>query len=592
MLWTDPKSPRIWRDSFNHEGKGEVLAAAAHYSDEVLARIAEEGFTGIWFFCLLHELMRSSVFPELNQPLADERLASLQTVIDRARKHGIGVYLYFNDPVGLDVDHPFWKSHPDLKGVTLWHMFSLCTSTPQVQAFFRDAVESVFRRVHDVAGVILITACESLTHCWSKCNTRKGSPPPTCPRCREREPAELVLELLRVWSDVRRQQARPFRLMAWNWEWSYWYPDPQAEITLRLPEGTELLLDMEIGATRPWHGRTNYLGEYSLGYVGPSQRFIATQDAVAGQHVPIHAKLQLNNTHEMCSVPNLPVLRTLHGKFKALYERQVAGFMGTWTMGTTFTLNTYSLRLFLHDPARFSDERGFLGQLAREYLGIEKPEPAVRAWGAFSEAFTHYPFTVQMLYIGPHNDAPARRLSLHYEGKPTGRSWMPDETGDDLGPCLQANKVELESFTLDDVIDGFTRMRDRWEAGLADYAPALETPGERATDGQRRHCREELGCARMIGIQIRSIVNVFRFYREQMRVIRECGLTPPCDLPPDPALLAIMREEIANVEHALPLVEADRRLGFHPDVQGYKYDARLIRDKLAAMQAELARAGQ
>ncbi len=585
MLWTDPQAPRIWRSGRVGTYQDEPGRAADDYADDTLARIAAEGFTGIWLFCKLHDLMDSAVFPELNQPGAAGRIAGIQTVVERAARHGLGVYLYFNDPVGIDVDHPFWLTHPDLKGVTKWHMFSLCTSTPPVQVFFRDAVASVFRRLHGVAGVILITACESLTHCWSKCNTRRGMAPPTCPRCRERAPADLVLELLEGWAEARRLYAPATRILAWNWEWAYWYPDPQAEIIGRLPPDVELLLDLEIGGTREWLGRPNYIGEYSLSYVGPGQRFLASRALSATLGLPTYAKIQINSSHELCTVPNLPVLPNLHAKFRALSEHGISGFLGTWSIGCDLTLNTYAMRLFLRNPQRYLDAGVFLDELAREYLGVADSAAVIRGWTRFCEALAYYPFSVQMLYVGPHNDAPARRLSLDYAGTPSGRSFMMDPPGDDLANCLAAASVDQESFQLNDVIEGYRRLCELWDAGLADYAPALA--GDDGDAAQRRHRQEERSCAQMLAVQWRSTLNVFRFYREQQRVLREQGLTPPCRLPPDPALLAIMREEIANAERALPLVAADPRLGFHQECCAYKYSAALIHNKLTRMRGEL-----
>ncbi len=600
MPFTSPSAPRLWRVFDDH-------------SDEAFAAVAAEGFTGLWVFCELRDLMHSAVFPELNRPGTADRLARLQETITRAAGHGLDVYLYFNDPVSVDVDDPFWQNHPDLRGVEKWHSYALCTSTPQVQAFFREALESVFSRLTGVAGVLLITACESLTHCWSKSATRRGMPGPTCPRCRDREPADLVLELLQTWSEVSRAQPQPFRILAWNWEWAYWYPDPQAEIVSRLPEGVELLLGFEMGGARPWDGRTLYVGEYAFSYVGPGQQFLATRELVRRRGTPVHAKLEFNCTHELCSVPNVPVLQTLHSRFVSLLDLEVDGFLGCWSMGTRLTLNTAALRVFLQDPERYRDRTAFLSALARDYFGLADPAPIVRAWEQFSDAFTHYPFSVALLYHGPHNDAPARVLSLHYAGTPIGRSWQADPPGDDLAPCLQGFFSDGQSWTVAEVIAGFTRLRDGWAAGLRDYA-ALETlpvaqaskpasplpvaPASRRygaaslrDSGPLLHCRQELSVARMIAHQLTSIINVFRHYREQQRLLAEHHLTPPCDLPADPALLAIMADEIANLRQCLPLVEADPRLGWHQDIHGYKYNGEMIREKIATMEKELERAG-
>ncbi|HOS42890.1 MAG TPA: hypothetical protein PK794_04290, partial [Armatimonadota bacterium] len=535
MRWTDPKALRIWRS---------VDGGVASYTDEVLAGIAAEGLTGIWIFCILRDLMDSRVFPALNRPGAAERRAALQALIDRAARHGLVLYLYFNDPVGVKKDDPFWEAHPELKGVEKWGMWALCTSTPAVQAFFRDAVESAMNPLRNLGGVILITACEDLTHCWSKSPVRKGAPPPTCPRCVAREPADIILELIQTWAEVRAAHPTPFRILAWNWEWLYYYPDPQAEIATRLPDGVELLLGFEMGGEKEWNGRTIPIGEYALSYAGPGRQFVSTRAAVRALGTPVHAKIEVNNTHELCSVPNLPVLATLHARFAGMTAQQIAGFLGVWSMGSRFTLNTAALRLFLTDPDRFMDETAFLDALARAHFGLEETAGVIGAWRGFSDAYAHYPFAIQLLYYGVHNDAPARPLSLHYAGTPTGRSWQPDERGDDLSNALQAHHADVCTFTLDEVIAGYAAIRDGWEAALPAYEAALDAPA--ADPDHARHRAEELSVARMLAIQFRAIVNAYRFYRAQQRVMRAHGLTAPCDLPRDPALLALMREELEN----------------------------------------------
>lgn len=586
MRWTEPNGTRIWRCPAEGTTADDVFNSAAFYTDAVLARLAEEGFNGIWVYALLYNLMRSRVFPELNRPGAEERLMALQELIDRARRHGIGVYLYFNDPVSIDIDDPFWQKYAELHGAEKWHTYALCTSTPQVQSFFRDALESTFAPLRNLEGVILITACESLTHCWSKTVRRDGALP-ACPRCRDREPAALVLELLQTWSEVSHHHPTPFRILAWNWEWAYWYPHPQLPIVSHLPDGMELLLGYEMGGTRRWGDRIIPVGEYAFSFAGPGEQFILTRQAAAERGIPVHAKIELNNTHEICSVPNVPVLRTLHTRFAAMARDEVAGFLGCWSMGGKMTLNTHAMRLFLRDPEQYLDEQTFLAALARDYFGLTATDAITRAWQQFSDAFTHYPFSVNLLYSGPHNDAPARRLSLHFEGTPTCASWRPGEPGDDLSRCIEPFFSDRQSFTLDDVIDGFTRLHAGWAEALRDYA-ALEAD-EPGSEEQCLHRRRELSCARMIAHQFRSIVNVFRFFREQQAVMQQHGLTAPCDIPPNATLREIMEDELANVRQALPLVEADSRLGYHQDIGGYKYNAEMMREKIGAMEAELGR---
>ncbi len=566
--WNSPDGLRIWRAGALPNSYGnEALEADKTMTSDKLAAIAAGGFNAIWIFCRLYELMESTIFPELNEPLRGERIASLRRVVTRAREHGLGVFLYFNEPAAVRKEHPFWVHHEHLRGVERWGRNALCTSVPDVQAFQREALASVFQRLTGVAGVILITGSEDHTHCWSKIS-RAQADQMSCPRCREREPAELVLDHIGLWSEVSREQREPFRILAWNWEWNLWYPDPPAAIIDHLPENVELLLDMEFGGSKPFAGRQIHIGEYALSYAGPCERLVQSR-AIAGAR-QVHAKLQLNTTHELCTVPNLPVLATLHRKLVALGDQQLNGFMGCWTIGCALTLNTRAVQLFAEDPARYRDLDLFLDAVARREFGVSDSGPLRLAWEQFSEAFLGLPFEVPLLYSGPHNDAPARPLTLHVAGTRSGRSFMPDPIGDDLSGCLQ-------SLTLDEVVKAYGRVSRDWEQGLEPYSVISGHP--------------EYGVARMVAIQLHSLWNVWRFYREQQRILARDGLTPPCDLPPDPALLAIIRDELANAAQTLPLVEADSRLGFHEEYQGYKYDAPSIRSKLRQMAACLPSSG-
>jgi hypothetical protein len=383
MKWTRPESPRIWRHRDSHFDNDEPLHAAEVYTDAALARIQTEGFTGIWLFGSLYGLMDSRILPMLNQPLAAERLASIQTTIDRARHRGLGVWLYFNEPMGVPENHALWRERPDLRGEKQWNRYALCPSTPDVQAFLPDAVDSVFRRLHDLAGVILITAGEDITHCWAKRSVQQGGSPPECPRCRGREPADIVLEQIEAWTAVSRRQAAPFRVLAWNWEWAYWYPDPPSAILDRLPEGVELLLDFEFGGTRLWRDRRIPIGEYSIGYAGPGERFLACRAHAARRNLPVHAKIEIDVSHELASVPNVPLLPNVHSKLKTMTEQDISGFLGCWATGSSFTLNTYAVRLFLQNPKVFLDAERFLDSLAREYFGLRETQKVRRSWSQF-----------------------------------------------------------------------------------------------------------------------------------------------------------------------------------------------------------------
>lgn len=596
--WTAKDSPRIWRVPESNFYGDEALQALEVHTDDKLRKIAEHGFTALWLRAKLYDLMQSSVLPELNRPDAQQRMENLRTLIERAKSNGLEVYLYFNEPLALPANDPFWLNHAELKGephqdfIEGVDVFSLCTSTAQVKRFFQEAVENVLERLAGLGGVILITASEYQSHCWSHRAryslsdgiVSKSDEPMQCLRCRGREPAEVVLELIQIWLNAASQMNPRPRVVVWNWSWSIWYPDPQAPIIEHLPAGVELLLDWERGGIKHMLGRDILIDEYSLAYAGPSPRCVSSLRLAQDKNVPVLAKVQIGTTHEMATVPNLPLIHRLHDKMCSLYRENVAGVMATWNFGCSLTLNSFAFGLFCDKPKQSLSRKWFFKELAQTYFGWVDHSAVVRAWDRFCAGFDHFPFSIKMLYFGPVNDAPAYPLSSEYRDAPMEPAWLVHEYGDRLNDCL-------EEFSLDEVIDAFAAMSECWAEGLTDYYKAL-SPTENTTAEQLRHRFEELSCARMIACQLRCAREIFRFHRWRLGVIAAKGLHPPCKLPLDGQAVEILKGQIANAQEAQRLVEADTRLGFHQEAQAQFYNSERIQHAITVMQREIESANQ
>ena len=589
--------PRIWRAANSNFYDDEPLKVLEVYTIDKLKQIASHGFNAVWLRGELYNLMLDCpVLPGLNQPRAEQRIENLQQLIERGRNVGVGVYLYFNEPLALPADDPFWEKHADLKGQPHreapmgQNVVSLCTSKPIVQQFLRETISGVLESLKGLAGVILITASEFHTHCWSHRFLRSldygfsdfHTVPMKCRRCADREPAEIVAELLGAWATAARGVEPHPHVLAWNWSWSVWYPDPQAQVIERLPKDIELLVDWERGGTKHMFGRTIPIDEYSLSYIGPSERYTASHQTARGRNIPVHARLQIGTTHEIATVPNLPLIQNLHGKLCGLYQEQVSGVMACWNFGCALTLNTFAFDLFCKNLEESLHGEWFLKQLAQCYFGTVDDQAVVRAWSAFCQAFELFPFSIRMLYLGPINYAPAYPLSLEYRNAAMGPAWLEHEWGDRLDDCLGP-------FTLDEVIDAFDEMAEHWAAGLDDYHKAL-WPTEGATQEQLRHRSEELSCARMIGCHLRCVREVFRFHRWRVGIIAAKDLQPPCEVPLAGQAVEIIKAQIADAQDALALAECDTRLGFHQEPQVRCYDPERIRLAIAMMHREIAAA--
>ena len=595
--WTAPQALRIWRAAGMDFYGDDVLQTARAYSDDELACIAADGFTAVWVRGKLRELTNSTVFPELCGPDADRRTDCLREAVGRADRHGLKTFLYFNEPLALPDGHSFWDAHPEVRGEMFEaaHYFepsrALCTSTDEVRAFLRESVRDLFDRLPGLGGVILITASEYLTHCWSHYSRyslhdgihEPSDEPLTCPRCRTREPADVVGEILSIWADEAAARTPKPRVLAWNWSWSLWYPDPQPEVIAALPTGVELMADWERGGARVQVGREVAVDEYSLGYVGPGKRFTASAEEGRQRGKPVFAKMQLGTTFELATVPNLPLIRSLFRKLCALREHGVAGIMGTWNIGCTRTLNRAVVGLFCRDNPGVDAEDTFLRRVCSEYFGAVDADMVLGAWANFSGAFENLPLSISMLYWGPLGYAPAYPLDPEYRDEPMGPAW-PDERNARIGDRLEDC---FGPFSLDECITLFENMTQLWRAGLTVYEPALtdEAPG---TPRQLSQRAQELRCARMIGCHLQSAAAVFQFHRWRQRTATEAGLTPPYSVTLDGEARALLRHELPNVQTALQLVREDKRLGYHEEYRDWMVTPESLERKAQALSRLLA----
>ena len=221
-------TPRFCHSYFAPFGDPLRDGAADPYPDGYLARLAETGVDGVWLHIVLSKLAPFPWDPKESEHY-EERLRNLRALVARARRRGIGVYLYLNEPRTQPL--AFFESRPELRGIEATNPWeagtaTLCTSAPPVQKYLVEAVATLGRAVPDLAGFFTITASEALTNCWS----HGGGA--LCPRCSLRPPAEVIAELNSLYREGLRASGSNGRLIVWDWGW----PDAWVEgIIERLP---------------------------------------------------------------------------------------------------------------------------------------------------------------------------------------------------------------------------------------------------------------------------------------------------------------------------------------------------------------------
>jgi hypothetical protein len=596
--------PRIWRSPYSdfcadsHDTNDETVTANAVYTDAELARIAASGFNAIWVHGELHHMAKSSVFPEFGAN-AKLHIQNMRALIKRAGKHGLKVYVYMQPPLGLAEDDPFWKAHPQIAGTPMqWQRkdgkrctyLSTCTSTPEVKKYLYESTKRVFKEMTGLAGALLITASEYPQHCYrpypyahyleqaqgknpdgagqgievDEQGVNGQMPPLGCPRCAKRHPSDVITEIIQLVQDGAKASNPDAQVVAWNWSWSHQEKDPSPTIINKLPPGVILMADFERGDQKEILGKVRTIDEYSLSFAGPSKRFMGCYKIAQKQKRQMITKLQLGTTHELATVPNLPLIGNLHEKAKQMRKLKISGFMGCWNFGNMATANPAAFNEFLN-AEKLAPRAAALKQFAQKYFPGCEPEPVRAAWEKFAEAMNNYPFSIPFIYMSPLN------YTLSYPLKPgklkgdtAGRSWHDDKRGDDLSACLD------KPYTVDEVIRGLNLLTKSWKEG----AQLLEQ-GLKSSDSET--ARQERDNAWVCYHIWRSGWNTFRAYKLRLKWSDDKL----------PAYQKIIADELKNLQQVLPIIEADNRFGWHSEPQAYLYTADGIKKKIKLLEKQL-----
>jgi hypothetical protein len=582
---------RSWRSRFgdgNREKPGsdledEVITSERVYDDFELQRIAEEGFNGIWVHGILRHLVSVDPFPELGEN-APVQQAALERLIARAARHGLKVWLYLQPPRAVPVSWShFWETHPDIGGEEMEVVGSpgepdscfrsLCTSTQPVKQWIHQASAELAKRFPELGGVILITSSEFPSHCYThrtRYEPTEWCPTITCPRCADREPEEVASEVVTLVHSGIASQSETIQVIAWNWSWA-WRDGSYERTIAGLPKEVILMGDYERGGFRDLPGRRGFLlDEYSLAYSGPSERYQRCALAAKNRGMRVMAKLQLGTTHELASVVSLPMIGSLYDKAVALVKDETLGFMGCWNFGNYPSTNTAAFIEFLRQEPGTNKET-VLENFARDRFPGCSPQMTRRAWELLETAMLYFPFTIAFLYHGAHPYTLAYREIYHpgdLTGKPSGRSWLGDERGDDLSNSYLLHHTQ---FNLDEIIDRLEHLAKLWDCGVRLLTEAL-------AGAEGKEARLELGNAVICGAIWQSTYHTYKIFR-----LRKAWSDAARS-----EYLKLASAEEKLLKTVLPWVEADERQGIHLEPQVRMFGPESIRQKISHLQSQLS----
>jgi hypothetical protein len=493
-------SPRYCYSYFALYGDSLLGPPEDLYPEGYLAQLSAAGANGVWLQGLLTRLAPFPWAPRESDRY-EERLANLRALVERAQRHGMGVYLYLNEPRSMPL--AFFANRPHLKGVVEGGYASMCTSQPEVQQHLVEAVTLLCRSVPGLAGLFTITGSENLTHCWSH-HHGEG-----CPRCSKRSPSDVVAELNSLFYQGIQKAGTQTRLIAWDWGWAdEWVND----IIARLPPKVSFMSVSEWGIPINRGGVASTVGEYSISTVGPGARAKSRWTIAHDRGLKTLAKIQAGNTWELSAVPYIPAVANVAHHAANLLQAKVDGLMLGWTLGgypspnlevvaEVARLATVDTRIANADPDKLNEVvESALRSVAERRFGHAVAPTVVNAWKTMSAAFSEFPFGGG-LYSEPVQFGPSNLLwsePTHFAATMMGFPY------DDLKSWRGAYPVDVYCHQLETIAKGF-------EVAIDD----LKRVARRELLDQRTHEREllaeEIQVAEAAAIHFQSTANQARF---------------------------------------------------------------------------------
>ncbi len=525
----------------------ELADEVDYYPDEYLNRLAHDGINGLWLGAHVRDLIPSAIVPEYAADGA-RRVEKLNRVIEKCRRYGIGIYLFSVEP-SSGYDNPAFEAHPELHGGKVWgNKHLLCPSTEEGAAYIRESIEGLFRAVPHLAGLIDITTGEACSACGSV-------PRMDCPRCLEKfgSHAKTLAATERMIAETMKQVAPEAEFISWTYAQRTWNFDTVREACEERSADVIHMQNFEDFGRPVQLGKKRLALDYWLSYVGPGELMKESLTVNHRRGIRTYAKIQACSSHEISTVPYVPAPGILYDKYKYMHENGISGVLQCWYFGNYPCLMNKAASELAFEPF-FPEKRDFLTHLAASYWGRTDAATAVRAWEHFEAGYTNFPVSVSFEWYGPMQDSPVCPLRLKPVDLPMSGTWHLSDMvgGDRLGEALRNGHSYEEALEL------VGRLTSEWDAGEA----LLST-----LKGEGKTMREEqLSNAEALSLIFRSGYNILRFYTLR----RLLGIGKGDSLAILDEMEAIAREEITISERLIPICEADGRIGFHSEANGYK----------------------
>ena len=553
------------------KGANELGDDTDYYPDAYLNRMMHDGVNALWLYTDFDSIVESSYIPEFGKG-REKPLKKLNALVERVAKFGMEIFIFLIAPMSLFEPaiankYPgIAKKYPQVHGNSSNGPTAFCVYTEFGAGYLKEASERLMKAAPGVAGIMSITLGERTTSCGNSWPTIDGDWVNNCPHCKDKTKMDSITRTVQLFKEGMNEVNPKYDFISWTYGMRGTSDERMEEYFKKIDPTAISMVNFEDDGRVFQLGKKRFAFDYYLCYAGPSAMYKRAANYAKKYNKELYAKMQICCSHEIASVPYIPVPGIIYDKMTGAKATGTTGVMECWFFGSYPCMMSKSVGMLSGDK-EYANKQEFLFDLAKLYWAEEDVPHAVSAWEYFEKAYVSYPMNVMFNYYGPMHDGIVWDLWLKPKNFSLPRTWqLQDKTdGDRIGECY------FYGHTLDELITLTEDMVYNWKKGLERLMQTSEW---------NNTANEQINIAKALMLLFESGHNILKFYRARQDLGYCRGDAQ--------ALLDQMKEivyaEIKRGEDMIPLCVADGRLGWHSEAEGYKFHPEKLKFRIANLK--------
>ena len=544
----------------------------------------------------LFALSESDAIPELADRRQPGLLGANRDAAAEARRHALKTYAFLDTRQKFPEDHPVFAAHPEIRGARTWQAdgeFVLCTEHPLVQQWLRESVAGLFAADAELTGIVLIIGGEGFYHCYMRpYGVEKGRT--NCERCNALDAETVVANLCNLLADAARSVSTTAEVVVWPYSAAHvWSVDPsQIGFIEKLKPGVALLTEIEKDEYVEKPGGINkHLWDYSIDLIGPGERAKAQIAACREAGINVYLKSEPELAFEAARLPHIPCMDRWFDRAEALAS---CGATGAWVF-PAFRPNYGTSAAEVGKFAWWTpapDKEVLLRDFAARLVGDEAGPLLREAWRHVSAAIPLSP-VIPPYYKGPQYLGPAHpmvadptaELPAVFYGHYLFLAEITDAEGLKTRPTFETKPYGDAAL--------FGEYYRKMEGELEAASKSIKEAHPLVPDAYRLMFDAEASPVEWFYRTTRTTANFYEAcqLRDMLLAAAEQAASTEDDADLERAWRrwrAILDDERANTEAAIPLAENDMRLDFYyGSDHTFPHAVDMMRAKLALLDHEI-----